>query len=348
MRITKTLLSIAVATSLGAVSLTASAAGPTVYGDLSYALVRTASASGGDATIALSDNVSLLGVKGEAAAMGKTKYVYDFNFILDGGSPATHLATIGAEGDFGSAHVGMRENGLFCEYVDCGTYQTNWFYTTGMSSLQVNQAITYKSMDFGGFKFGVQAFDINKQVESTMNLTLGGTFAKGPMSFGVGYTNYSEYGDMTSTTKYGANGDGNQMGGTSNSFSSVVLKNVLGVTGSYTMDKFGVTGAVDLRKPNDGNTNTSSIRTVMVTGSFAATSKLNLVANISSTDQSGTAGKKGNVLMLMAGFAPVDNVSFTLELQNCNSDANNTGLEGCVGGGSDSTTSMAVAGAYSF
>ena len=74
----RTLLSLAVAAGLGAVSLQASAAAPTVYGDLSYAIWYTgANTDGGSSTIDSGDNVSLLGVKGEAVKIGNTSYYYE-------------------------------------------------------------------------------------------------------------------------------------------------------------------------------------------------------------------------------------------------------------------------------
>jgi len=347
----KTLLSIAVAASLGAMSLSANAAGPTVYGDIAVALVSTGSAAaGGDSDLGIYDNVSLLGVKGDAAVMGTTKFIYDFNFILNQitnvNVPLTHLSTIGLDGDFGTAKVGLRENGLFCGMVDCGTYQTNWFYTTGMSALQVSDALTYISKESGGLQFGVQAFDIGKQAESTMNLTVAGTYAMKALSFGAGFTSYSDYGDKTSSTKYTTSGDTSQFGTSTNTFAGQTLKSTIGLTAGFKQDKFGVTGAYDMRKPNDGNPITDSINTLMVTGSFSVSKTTTLVANVSNTSQS--SGAKGTVITLMGSVAPADNLFFSVELQSCNSDANTYGLESCPGGGTDSTTSLALGATYSF
>lgn len=353
----KTLLSLAVAASLGAVSLQASAAGPTLYGDIAVAFVYTGTSAdigaGSQSGYSLNDNVSLLGVKGEAAVMDGTKFIYDFNFILNQvkglGLGLTHLSTIGLDGGFGTVNVGLRENGLFVGMVDGSTYQTNWFYTPGMSALQVNDAVTYKSKKSGGFQFGVQAFDVGKDTtsgESTTNYTVAGTYAMGSLSFGLGYTSYSDYAD--GTTQYGASTtDFNQFGDATNVYSGSVLKSVTGVSVGYKADKFGVVAAYDMRKPNDGNANTNDIKTAMVTASYAVSGKTTLVANYSNTDQSG--GVKGSVITLMASYAPADNLFYSLEIQSSDKDANTTGLTGATApGGTKSSNSVALGATYSF
>ena len=355
----KTLLSIAVAAGLGAVSLQASAAGPTVYGDLSVAFVYTgsstdtASTAGKEAAYTLTDNVSILGVKGEAAKIGSTSYFYDFNFILDGGSPATHLAVVGMDGGFGKLSIGTRVNGLFVGMVDGGTYLTNWYYTPGMSSLQVSNGITYESKASGGFQFGVQAFDIGKNStsgETTTNYTLAGTYGMGSLTFGAGYTSYSDYGD--GTTQYSASSDTDQFGSShgTNTFAGVVLKSTTGISAAYKADKFGVVAAYDMRKPSDGASNTSTINTAMLTGSYAVRGKTTLVANVSNTSQSG--GVKGTIITLMASYAPADSLLYTLELQKSNDDANVNGLTGttgeATGAGSKGSTGIALGVIYNF
>jgi predicted porin len=344
----KTLLSIAVAAGLGVVSLQASAAAPTVYGDLSFAFVYTgASTDPGDSSYGLSDNVSLLGVKGEAAKIGTTSYFYDFNFILDGGSPATHLAVVGADGDFGKVSLGSRVNGLFVGMVDGGTYLTNWYYTPGMSALQVSNGVTYESKESGGFKFGVQAFDIGKSTESTTNYTVAGTYAMGSLTFGLGYTSYSDYGD--GVTQYSASTDTDQFGSThpTNTFSGATLKSTTGISAAYKADKYGVVLAYDMRKPNDGNANTNTINTAMLTGSYSVSPKTTLVANYSNTDQSG--GVKGSVITLMASYAAADSLLYTFEIQSSDKDANVSGLTGATGaGGTKSNTGFAAGVIYNF
>jgi hypothetical protein len=344
----KTLLSIAVAAGLGVVSLQASAAAPTVYGDISFAFVSTgASTDPGDSSYGLTDNVSILGVKGEAAKIGTTSYFYDFNFILDGGSPATHLAVVGMDGDFGKVSLGSRVNGLFVGMVDGGTYLTNWYYTPGMSSLQVSNGVTYESKLAGPFQFGVQAFDIGKSAESTTNYTLAGTYAMGSLTFGLGYTSYSDYGD--GTTQYTASSDTNMFGDPQNVYSGLLIKSTTGISAAYKADKFGVVLAYDMRKPVDGYANTDTINTAMLTGSYAVSGKTTLVANYSNTDQSGTGGVKGSIITLMASYAAADSLLYTFEIQSSDKDANVSGLTGATGaGGTKSNTGFAAGVIYNF
>jgi len=348
----KTLLSLAVAAGLGAVSLQANAAAPTVYGDLSFALVYTgASTDPGDSTYGLSDNVSLLGVKGEAAKIGSTSYYYDFNFILDGGSPATHLAVVGAKGDMGDLSVGSRVNGLFVGMVDGPTYVTNWYYTPGMSALQVSNAVTYMG-SAGAASYGIQAFDIGKDSgQSLTNYTVAGSFGAGPVKIGLGYTSYSDYamaGAPAVATQYAiSETDTNQFGEGTNSFSGIALKSVTGISASYSSGAFGVVAAYDMRKPNDGNVNTDSINTGMLTGTYAVSSKTTLAANYSNTSQSG--GVKGTIITAMVSYAAADNLLYTFEVQTSDEDANVSGLTGSTGGGgTKSNTGFAAGVIYNF
>ncbi len=344
----KTLLSLAVAAGLGAVSLQASAAAPTVYGDLSFALVYTGSstdvvgADGKDSSYGLTDNVSILGVKGEAAKIGTTSYYYDFNWILDGGSPATHLAVVGAKGDLGDLSVGSRVNGLFVGMVDGGTYLTNWYYTPGMSSLQVSNGITYMSKESGGFQFGLQAFDLAKSSDNSTNYTVAGTYTMKSLKFGLGYTSYSEYADTA--VQYTVSPDSNMFGDPQNVYSGTVLKSKVGISAAYTADKFSVIAAYDVRKPSDGAAdylpdgslagtttaqNTNDIKTAMLTGSYAVSGKTTLVANVSNTKQSD--GVEGTIITAMVSYAAADNLLYTFEVQSSNDKANQTGLTGTTG-----------------
>lgn len=368
MRMQKTLLSVAVAAGLAAASLPAGAAplplGATLYGDLALALVNVGSAgTGTTSSTSLNDNVSLLGVKGNAAVMSGTKFIYDFNFILDmahgGANPSTHLGYIGVDGPYGTVTAG-RDNGLFNNMVDGSTYQTNWFYTPGMSALQVGTAVKYVSPTVSGFQGGVQAFDLGKSGNSTTNYTLAGTYGIGGLTFGLGYTNYSKYAD--GSTEYSASSDTNQFGEATNTFAGQILKSKFGVSAGYKAGPFGVVLAYDSRKPADGlanfnssgtytNTtaqNTKAINTVMLTGSYAATSTVTLVGNWSHTNQGG-GGVKGNIITLMASYAPADNLFFSLELQHSDKDANASSLTGATYlGGAAGDTAVALGATYSF
>lgn len=361
MRNTKTLVSIAVASALGAASLPASAAGPTVYGDLAVAFVYngksndTTGGTGSNSSYGVYDNVSLLGVKGDAAVIEGTKFIYDFNFILNLGtglSPATHLSVVGLEGGFGTVTYGKRDNGLFLQMVDGSSYQTNWFYTPGMSSFQVSDAIKYVSKASGGFQYGVQAFDIGKNSasgESTTNYTLAGTLAKGDLTYAAGYTSYSDHADGSSTAG-NASPDTNQFGSAQNQFSSISLKSTTGVSVAYKAGKLGAVAAYDMRKPYDGAANTSSINTLMLTGSFAQTEKTTFVLNYSNTSQSG--GIKGTIITGMVSYAAAPALLYTLELQSSNSDANANAITGTsgvfTGAGATSSTAIAVGATYNF
>ncbi|MEJ2645146.1 MAG: porin [Gammaproteobacteria bacterium] len=355
MRMQKTLLSIGVAVGLGVASVPASAAplGATLYGDLALALVYQGGAGAGtQSNTTLNDNVSLLGVKGDAAVMDGTKFIYDFNFILDmphgGGTPSTHLGYIGLDGPYGTVTAG-RDNGLFNQMVDGSTYQTNWFYTPGMSALQVDTAVKYVSPDMSGLQVGVQAFDLGKSANSTTNYTLAGTYGMGGLTVGAGFTSYSKYGD--GTTAYTASSDTNQFGEATNTFAGVLLKSKAGVSGGYKMGPFDVVLAYDSRKPYDvpGYTTTSNIGTVMLTGSYAATSTVTLTGNYSHTDQGGTGGVKGNIVTLMASYAPKDNLFFSVEFQHADKDANFTGITGTTyATGTEGSNAIAVGATYSF
>lgn len=352
MRMQKTLLSLAVAAGVGAASLPAAAAvdlSPKLYGDLALAFVSLGSAgTGTTSNYGLYDNVSLLGVKGEAAVIDGTKFFYDYNAILDitsgGAAPGTHLGIIGIEGPMGTVSAG-RDNGLFVQMVDGSTYQTNWFYTPGMSSLQVGKSIKYVSPTSGGLQFGVQAFDISKVSNGSTNYTVAGTYGTGALTVGLGYTKYSKYGD--GVTEYSDSSDTNQFGDPQNVFSGVLLKSKTGASVGYKAGKFGIVAAYDMRKPVDVAPNTSDIKTLMVTGSYAASGTTTLVANVSNTKQSD--GIKGTIVTLMASYAPADNLFFSLEVQNSNADANQYGLTGTTyAGGDKSSTGVALGATYNF
>lgn len=331
-----------------------------VYGDLSLALVSTsASTDGGNSSYSMYDNVSLLGVKGEAAVVDGTKFIYDYNAILDivngGGGLGTHLGIVGIDGAFGTVTAG-RDNGLFVGMVDGGTYMTNWFYTPGMSALQVGKSIKYVTPSNSGFQAGVQAFDIGKDSatgKTTNNYTVAGTYGMSALTFGLGYTKYSEYAnDGTAVTQYAESSDTNQFGVGTNSFSGVVLKNTAGISAAYKTDMYGVVAAMDSRKPNDAASNTEAINTYMITGSYAATKSINLAANVSSTKQSdkdSVDGVKGTIVTLMASYAPASNLTYTIEFQSSNKDANVSGITGATGaGGTKSNTGLALGAMYAF
>lgn len=356
MRNSKTLLSIAVATALGTVAIQANAAAPTVYGDLAVALVSIGKASaGGHDTYNLQDNVSLIGVKGDVGVLEGTKFIYDFNWIINQKSSSattnhannqsfTHLSMVGMDGGFGTVTLGLRDNGLYGQMVDNGVYQTNYFYIPGMSTFQVSESIKFISKASGGFQYGVQAFDISTaSTGKTMtNYTAAGTYAMGDLTFGAGYTKYSEYADGTLG---GSSTDTNQFGQATNTWSNVVLKSTSGISAAYKSGKLGVVAAYDMRKPYSGASNTSTINTLMLTGSYAYTDKTTFVANYSDTSQSG--GLKGNVITAMVSYAPASALFYSFELQTIDSKANVSGLTGATGG-DKSSTNMAVGVTYNF
>jgi hypothetical protein len=141
--------------------------------------------------------------------------------------------------------------------------------------------------------------------------------------------------------------DTNQFGEGTNSFAGIALKSVTGVSVGYKAGKFGVVAAYDMRKPNDGNANTDSINTAMLTGSYAVSDKTSLVANYSNTSQS--SGVKGTIITAMASYAAADNLLYTFEIQTSDEDANVSGLTGSTGGGgTKSNTGFAAGVIYSF
>ena len=334
-----------------------------VYGAMSLAVVSTSasteSGEGSKSSYDMYDNVSLLGVKGEAAVVNGTKFIYDYNAILDivngGGGVSTHLGIVGIDGSFGTVTAG-RDNGLFVGMVDGGTYQTNWFFTPGMSALQVGQSIKYVTPSSSGFQAGVQAFDIGKDStngKATNNYTVAGTYGMNALTFGLGHTKYAEYAnDGTAVTNYAESSDTSQFGEGTNSFSGVVLKNITGISAAYKADMYGVVAAMDSRKPNDGESNTEAINTYMITGNYAATKSVNLVANVSSTkqgDKDAVGGVKGTVVTLMAAYAPASNLMYTVEFQSSNKDANVSGITGATGAdGTKSNTGLALGAMYAF
>jgi len=349
----KTLLSLAVAAGLGAVSLQANAAAPTIYGDLAVALVYLDSnANGGSpasSSYFVTDNVSILGVKGEVAKMGTTSFFYDFNWILDGGTPGTHLSIVGMDGSFGTVTLGKRDNGIYGSMVDNGTYQQNWFYTPGMSSFQVSDAITYKTASMGGFQLGVQAFDIGKDGatgDSTTNYTVAGTYAMGKMTFGAGYTSYADLTNIyTDPLAFGFSPDTNQFGESQNVWSGVVLDNTTGVSFKYAADAWNVTAAYDIRKPLASvSPGLDDLKTLMVTGAYSF-GKSTVAANYSTTSVSGY--DTSNVTTLIYSYAPADALYYSVEYQTSNAAANLNGVTGATGG-TGSSSSIALGVTYNF
>ncbi|MEJ2399333.1 MAG: hypothetical protein P8Z67_14180, partial [Gammaproteobacteria bacterium] len=253
---------------------------------------------------------------------------------LDGGSPATHLAVVGAKGGMGDLSVGTRVNGLFVGMVDGGTYMTNWYYTPGMSALQVSNAITYTGGS-GPVSFGVQAFDIAKGGDNTTNYTVAGTYATGGLKFGLGYTSYSDYAVIDSNgtiAQYGFSTDTNQFAESTNSYDGVTLKSVTGISAAYTADKFSVTAAYDVRKPTD-NYNADDIKTAMLTGTYSVSPKTTLAANYSNT----SGATKGSIITAMVSYAPSDDEK-----------AVTNGLTGATAVGNKSVTGFAAGVIYNF
>lgn len=331
----RTLLSLAVAAGLGAASLQANAATATVYGDVALALVYLDSNANGGGTAStsysLQDNVSIFGVKGDVAKIGGTTFFYDLNWILGDSNPARHLSIVGMKGGYGTVTTGLRDNGLFESMVDGGTYQQNWFYTPGMSALQVSNAITYKSMPMGGLTLGVQAFDFGKESNgnSTTNFTVAGSYATGPMTFGAGYTNYADNSPAADT---------DQSGAPTNTFSGVQIDKTKGISFAYAGSNWNVTAAYDVRTPYAGD----DFKTLMVTGAYSF-GKSTVGANVSST--SGYA--KGEVTTLIYSYAPADALYYSVEYQNSNADANANGISYATGG-TGTSSSIVLGVTYNF
>ena len=379
MRNQKTLLSLAVAAALGAVSLQVNAAGPsapTVYGDLAVTALYTGSnldgtGAGSSSSYGVYDDVSLLGVKGDLGTVDGTRFFYDFNFILNvnggtnaSGLPFTHLSIVGAENGAGTFTFGVRDNYLFENWVDGVAYLTNWFYTPGMSAFQVSNSFKYVTPAMSGFQLGLQAFDIGKSSssgETTTNYTAAGTFTTGGLTFALGYTDYSKYADGTLG---GPSSDVNMFGESTNSFAGILIESNTGASVTWKADKLTLVGAYDMRSPYayagggtfpngstvSANTNTNSIDTLMLTGSYALTDKWTAVANYSDTSQSG--GVKGTIITAMISYAPSPAVLYSLELQTSDQDANVYGITGktgvATGVGAKSSDALALSAVYTF
>lgn len=343
----KLFVSMFAAAALGAASASAHAASSplsaTLYGDLAASFVYSGDA-GKDAsgnkvysTYGLYDNVSLLGVKGDAAIDGGTKFIYDFNagYDMTQGTPGpfyTHLAIVGIDSPYGTVTLG-RDNGLYNQMVDGSTYVTNWYLPVGMSSLQVDQSIKYVSPSFSGFSFGGQAYDMGKSSTtdvSTTNYTAAAQYTLAGFTAALGYTEYAK--------------------GAPIAFGGVDLKSKVGGSVAYSGGPFTAVAAVSARKPVSTAANTKDILNALLSGSYALNSTVSLIGNISSTSQAsdGSASKvQGTIVTLEAAYAPYANVLYSVEVQSADKKANESGL--ASGTSSDkSNVGFALSATYSF
>ena len=114
------------------------------------------------------------------------------DYFTGNGLAFRRTSTVGLEGNFGSVRLGRM---LTSSYLAVSRYDA--FGDTGIGAslawkrayaLRSENAISYNSPSFNGFKFGAEyGFGENKSAANNRYMGLAGTYDNGPLSLGLGY-----------------------------------------------------------------------------------------------------------------------------------------------------------------
>ena len=190
----KKLLMAAVASALVAGPMLSAHAAPTVYGKLNLGGASVDNGNTSDSsTLAVTDNASRLGVKGNEDLGGGLKAIYTFETTIDGdngGFGGARDVFAGLQGDWGSVRLGQFNSvykGLSTGLEVFGD-TTGDFTTYGLNgeSREPNQ-ISYSSPNMSGFQIGIASSRGETGLSTESNpMMIAATYNAGPLYLGIG------------------------------------------------------------------------------------------------------------------------------------------------------------------
>src|SRR3989344_5012260 len=192
----KKLLMAAVASALVAGPMLSAQAAPTVYGKLNLGVASVDNGNTADSsTLAVTDNASRLGVKGDEDLGGGLKAIYMMEFTVDADAAATIGSSgrdvyAGLQGGWGSVRLGSF-NSVYKSLstgLEIFGDTTGDFTTYGLNgeSRDANQ-ISYSSPDMSGFQIGIASSRGETGLDSESNpMIIAATYNAGPLYLGIG------------------------------------------------------------------------------------------------------------------------------------------------------------------
>ncbi|AOU99179.1 hypothetical protein BI364_15670 [Acidihalobacter yilgarnensis] len=370
-RPSKIVIALSAGMAMAGVAITARAAPTaTIYGMVGVVgSYNTATTGGQKSTYGIQNNISQVGVKGDLGEAGGTKFIYNYDMSVDPtsaiGSPSTYWAYLGATGPWGTLKAGRLESTYFNDVVLPFT-PFWWMYPTVVANFEQDKAISYVSPTMGGFTVSAEGFNIGKgssaSSKSTNNYGLSGTYTTGDFSFAAGFESFSKYGD--GAAKYSASPSQTVWLTPVNEYSGVLLKNKVGLRGTYSSGPLTVSVGGFGFKPTSmlltATQNTHEIYTYLATASYAFNPKWTVMGNVSTTTQgaSGTLSRtRGTLTTLGLAYAPISSVAFYAEYQYADKKAVESGLDSDVLDaaassvavpGTKAASQFVIGGTYSF
>ncbi len=190
----KKLLMAAVASALVAAPMLSAHAAPTVYGKLNLGVASMDNGNTTDSsTLAVSDNASRLGVKGDEDLGGGLKAIYTFETTIDGdngGFGSARDVFAGLQGGWGSVRLGQFNSvyKALSTGLEIFADTTADFTTYGLNgeTREANQ-ISYSSPDMSGFQIGISSSRGETGLDSESNpMMIAATYNAGPLYLGIG------------------------------------------------------------------------------------------------------------------------------------------------------------------
>lgn len=328
----------------------------TIYGALGVVgwYNTPAGTPGSNSAFDVSSDLSYIGVKGDLGQVGGTTFTYDYSMNVDPvesgavSQTSTYTAYVGAKGGWGTLMAGRPLTPFYTDIVSA-VNPFWWFYTTSVDARQMDKAIVYTTPTMGGFNASVSLSNMTKVVKSETNVTLTGTYTTGPFSFAVGYVGFSKYGN--GVDEYSPSSSTTVWGTPVNTYAGELLKSKVAARASYNKGAFSAAVAVFSYKPTvmflATPQNNNAINTVNGWASYSFIPKWTIIGEFSSTNQSGSAPKKGTFATVSLSYAPIDSVGLFVEYQYWNKDAVISGLDG-VNPGTRANGQIGLGGYYSF
>lgn len=327
----------------GVAGMAKAAPSATIYGMVGVVgTYNTATVNGEKSTYGIQNNISQVGVKGDLGEAGGTKFIYNYDMLVDptteSGSPSTYWAYLGATGPWGTLKAGRLESTYFNDVVLPFT-PFWWMYPTVVANFEQDKAVSYVSPLMGGLTLSVEAFNIGKGSstgsKSTGNYAFSGTYTTGPFSVGAGYESFSKYGD--GSTAYSPSPSQTVWLTPVNEYSGVLLKSKVGLRGTYSSGPVDVSLGVFGFKPTTmllgAAQNDHEIYTYMATGSYAFTPKWTAMGNLSTTTQGSSGAQartRGTLVTLSLAYSPISSVALYGEYQYADKKAVESGLDSDV------------------
>jgi predicted porin len=217
------LLRAMIVSALALTAISASAAGPTLYGRLNLGIAKVDNGNDADnSTLGVSDDASRLGVKGDEDLSEGLKAIYllELGYDGDGSAGVTGAARdvyAGLQAGWGTIRLGQFNSAyknlttgleLFGDTIaDFTTYCRSYGVTAGVAcgvaanntalagETRLANAISYTSADFGGLRFNAESArgEVGTDLESNPTV-LAVSYKGGPLYIGVGSYNADNQG----------------------------------------------------------------------------------------------------------------------------------------------------------